>query len=117
MTDRRKVKRLMKIWIAIGAIVIVVGYGAFRAKDLAEGPRLEIISPLNGSSSHDALINIQGTAQNISFLTLNGNKIFTNEAGSYDEKILLSPGYNIVTLEARDRFGRTVTKELQLTYR
>jgi hypothetical protein len=117
MTDRRRVKWLMKVWIAVGAVVIVVGYGAFRAKDLAEGPRLEIVSPTNGFSSHDALIDIRGTVQNISFLTLNGNKIFTNEAGTYDEKILLSPGYNIVTLEAKDRFGRTVTKELQLTYR
>lgn len=117
MTDRRKVKRMLKVWIAVTAIVIVVGYGAFKAKNLAEGPRLEVSSPTNGYTSRTALVEIKGTAENISFLTLNGAKIFTDESGAYDESILLSPGYNVVTLEAKDRFGRTVTRELQLTYR
>ena len=116
MTDRRKVKRMVSVWIALGAIAIVVGYGAFRAKNLAEGPVLAIASPTDGTATNDSLVDIQGTAKNISFLTLDGNKIFTDQTGAYDEKILLSPGYNIVTLEARDRFGRIATKTLQLTY-
>jgi|SRR5581483_11239208 len=116
MTDRRKVKQLMKVWIAIGAVAIIVGYGAFRAKDLVAGPQISILSPANGSSVTNSAVVIKGTASNISFLTLNGNKIFTDESGSYSEKVLLSPGYNVITIEARDRFGRTKEKTLQLTY-
>ena len=117
MTDRRKVKRLVRTWIAIGAIAVIVGYGAFRAKDLAEGPMLEVTSPADGTAVHDSLVEIRGTTKNISFLTLNGNKIFTDQSGAYDEKILLSPSYNVVTLTARDRFGRIAAKTLQLTYK
>ncbi|HEU0080872.1 MAG TPA: hypothetical protein VFQ72_02515 [Candidatus Paceibacterota bacterium] len=115
MTDRRRVKRLMKIWITLGAIALVVGYGCFKAKSLAEGPRLVVESPADGSPFRDALVSVRGTAGNISFLTLNGNKIYTDESGAYSEDILLSPGYNKVTVEAQDRFGRKVTRTLQLT--
>lgn len=116
MTDRRRVKALMKFWIALGALAIIIGYGAFQAKNLAEGPKLAVLSPLSGATVHDSLVEIKGTAQNIAFLTLDGNKIFTNETGAYNEKILLSPGYNVITLEAKDRFGRTTRKELQVMY-
>lgn len=103
--------------IAVIAIAIVFGYGAFRAKALAEGPRLSIVSPRDGIATSSQLIEIKGTAKNISFLTLDGEKIFTDEAGMYDEKILLARGYNIITVEARDRFGRIARKTLQLTYK
>ncbi|HVT75101.1 MAG TPA: hypothetical protein VHD69_01630 [Candidatus Paceibacterota bacterium] len=114
MTDRRKVKRLMTMWIAIGAVLIIAGYGAFQAKNLAEGPVLSVDYPANGATVSNTLVEIGGTAKNIAFLTLNGDKIFTDEAGAYREKILVSPGYNMITLEARDRFGRIARKTLQL---
>lgn len=114
MTDRRKVRLVVKLWIIVIAAAIVIGYGAFQAKNFAEGPDITIVSPRNGETVTDALVSIQGTVKNISFLTLNGNKIFTNEAGAFDEKILLSNGYNVVTLTAEDRFGRTITKTLQI---
>lgn len=117
MTDRMKIKKMMRVWIALGAIAIILGYGAFRAKNLAEGPQLDIASPLTGSSSAESKIEVRGTTKNISFLKLNGNKIFTDELGMYKENMLLSPGYNVVTLEAWDRFGRMATKTLQLTYK
>jgi len=117
MTDRRKVTKIVRTWIAVIAVAIIIGYGAFRAKDLAEGPKLDITSPENGMTLYDSLLEIRGTAENISFLTLNGNKIFTDESGIYDEQILLAPGYNVITLTARDRFGRIATKTLQLTYK
>ena len=114
MTDRRRVKRLVKIWISLGVIAIILGYGAFKAKDLAQGPRLTISSPAEGQSFREALVSVSGTAENASFLTLNGNKIFTDESGRYSEKVLLSNGYNTMTVEAQDRFGRKVTRSLQL---
>lgn len=116
MTDRRKVKQLMKIWIALAGIAVILSYAAFRAKDLAEGPVIAVSSPRNGETVHDSLVSIRGTARNISFLSLNGNRIFTDESGAYNEKILLSPGYNSVTIEAEDRFGRTARQTLQLTF-
>jgi hypothetical protein len=117
MTDRRKIHALMKFWIALCAIAIVLGYGAFRSKDFIEGPELSLLSPLNGALVSDALIEIRGNAQNISFLTLNDDKIFTDEAGDFTERVLLSYGYNVMTLKAKDRFGRETVEKLELIYK
>lgn len=116
MTDRRQVKQLIRVWAAIGAVAIVLGYGAYRAKDFVRGPAVEIESPATGTSFSEPFIEIKGTARNISYLTLDGNKIFTDESGAWNERILLSPGYNIVQIRAEDRFGRTAATELELTY-
>ncbi len=117
MTDRRKVKQLVKIWVAIGAMSLIIGYGAFRAKDFVRGPELAVLSPFDGQLVRSSVVEIEGTAQNISFLTLNDGKIFTDESGKFKERILLSRGYNVMTVEAKDRFGRKVTKTLQLIYK
>lgn len=117
MTDRRKMKQLLKFWITLCVIGTIVGYAGFRAYDLVAGPKLVVTSPLNGSVSTDPYIEIQGVAQNIAFLTLNDDKIYTDETGVWSEKVLLSYGYNVISVEAKDRFGRSVRKTLQLMYK
>jgi len=117
MTDRVRTKRLLKIWIVIVIAAGFLGYAAFQAEALYLGPRLIIDSPISGLSTSTSLVTIEGSASNISYLSLNGEKIFTDEQGNFKERILLSYGYNIVTLSATDRFGRTVTKSLQLIYK
>ncbi len=117
MTDRRKIKQLLKFWVALCALGVVIGYAGFRAHNLVAGPKLIVESPADGSVTGNPYVEIKGTVKNISFLTLNDNKIFTDEAGVWNEKILLSYGYNVVSVEAKDRFGRSVKKTLQLMYK
>jgi hypothetical protein len=112
-----KVKRFVKIWIILAFIVVIAGYAAFQAQAFAKGPTIEVTSPRNGVISNESLITIEGTAKNISYLTLNGNKIFTDESGKFSESVLLSRGYNIMELDARDRFGRKTAQTLQLIYK
>lgn len=107
----------MKILGAIAVVAVIGGYGMYRAKTIAEGPKVFIESPEDGSLLSESLVTISGTAKNISFLNLNGAQIFTDESGRFEEKILLSYGYNVITLEAKDRFGRKTEKSLQLMYK
>ncbi|HEY9481238.1 MAG TPA: hypothetical protein VIR98_03360 [Candidatus Paceibacterota bacterium] len=116
MTDRRRVRRTLAAWIAIAAVALVAGYGAFRAKSLAEGPEIAITSPINGAVVHEALVEVSGTAKNISFLTLDGGKIFTDGEGAWKERVILSKGYNTVTVRADDRFGRSVSRTIEIIY-
>ncbi|MES3004929.1 MAG: hypothetical protein V4690_02335 [Patescibacteria group bacterium] len=86
--------------------VIIVGYSAFQAEKLIRGPVIEIYSPQNGSTYSKALIEIEGLAKNIAHINLNGRKIFTDKNGYFKEKLLLSPGYNIIKLDAEDKFNQ-----------
>lgn len=114
---RRETTKIIKTFFVLLALVILFGYAGFRAKDFVIGPVLEVNNPKNGTSVEESLVEITGSAKNISFLTLNGNKIFINEEGVFREKILLSYGYNIISVEAKDRFGRTENKIIQLVYK
>jgi hypothetical protein len=60
------------------------------------------------------LIEIQGRARNIAYINLNGTQMFTDKNGYFDEKLLLSPGYNVVTLDATDKFGKKTEKKMEL---
>ncbi len=93
---------------------IILGYGLFQAHKYIEGPVLTIYSPQNGAVFNSPLIQIDGKAENVAYLRLNGRQIYTDTVGRFSEKLLLSPGYTILTLDARDKFGKLVSKQLQL---
>jgi len=82
-----------------------------------EGPTLKITEPVSGFTSGDSLINIAGVATNISSITLNDNQIFVNEKGQFKEKLLLSPGYNVIEVEVVDKFNRQNKEVLEVVYK
>ena len=95
----------------------IFGYTYYRTQDLIRGPRIEISYPVNGSTLDTSLITIEGVARNIASITLNDRKIFVDEDGGIREDILLTYGYNVLTLKAEDKFGRKVTHRLELVYK
>ena len=94
--------------------LIIIGYGLFQGKKYIIGPVITIYSPQNGAAYNTPLIQVDGRVQNVSFLKLDGRQIFTDTKGRFSEKLLLSSGYNILVLDAQDKFGKTVSKKLEL---
>ncbi len=94
--------------------LIIVGYSLFQAQKLLSGPIIDIYSPQNGATYSETLIEIEGRARNISYLNLNDRPIFTDKNGYFKEKLLLSPGYNVIKLDARDKFKAHIEKRLEL---
>jgi hypothetical protein len=92
----------------------IAGYALFNARLLLAGPEITIESPQNGSSFTDPFIELHGTAKQTSFITLNGNELYTDEQGSFVVPLVLAPGTSIMKLSASDRFERK--KELTLWY-
>jgi hypothetical protein len=116
-TARRKARRIMKVSITLAAIAIVIGYGFLKARLFLEGPQVIVEAPIDGMVVNDSIITINGTAKNIAHLSLDGGKIFTDEAGVFSETRLLSYGYNTVTVSASDKFGRNTEKTLRIMYK
>lgn len=94
--------------------LFIVGYALFQASNLIRGPIIDIYTPQNGATYNSILIEIDGRARNIAYINLNGTKMFTDKDGYFSEKLLLSPGYNVVTLDATDKFGKHTEKKLEL---
>ena len=94
--------------------LFIVAYSLFQAWKLLSGPIIEVYTPQNGATYNQTLIEIDGRAKNISYLNLNDRPIFTDKDGKFSEKLLLSPGLNIIKLDARDKFKTYTEKKLQI---
>lgn len=104
--------------IRISAIVllglVIVAYSLFQAWKLISGPVISVYSPQNGASFSQTLIEITGRVKNVAYLNLDGRRIFTDKTGLFREQLLLSPGYNIIKLDAKDKFGAYTEKKLEV---
>ena len=101
--------------IALGLFfLIVIGYGYFEARALLFGPRIDIESQM--TVSHDKFVRIQGETQHIASLSMNGKAISVTKEGIFDEPYLLAPGSNRIYLEAKDKYGNTTTRVIQIYY-
>jgi len=113
----RNFASILKVFFTIVVIILIAGYIYYRTKDFIYGPVIIILSPENGSTINDSPVEIHGKAKNISYLSINDRQIFTDEDGNFNEKLLLSPGYNIISAKARDKFERNTEEALEIIYK
>lgn len=108
------VKNTIKISSIIAIVLFIGGYSLYEARNIIRGPIVEIFEPTDGSAIENPLIEVKGMAQNISSISINDRAITVDKEGVFSEKLLLSPGYNIIKLSASDKFGRHTEKMLEL---
>ena len=104
----------MRISLFILFGLIILDYSLFQAWKLISGPIVDIYTPQNGATYSQTLIEIDGRARNISYINLNDRPIFTDKDGYFKEKLLLSPGLNVIKLDARDKFKKYTEKKLEV---
>lgn len=103
--------------IAAGLLMaLVASYSWSRTRDLLRGPELTI-APIDAARLDSPLLGLEGEVRRVAHLQLNDGKIFADAAGHFSQKLLLYPGYNIIKLEATDRFGRRAARYIELAYR
>lgn len=100
----------------VGVIIMLVVYSLFAARGIIQNPRISIESPQNGTTIYSPLVTISGNTNTISYLRINGRSIPIHENNTFSNAIVLKEGYNVITLEAGDRFGRTTQRELHLMH-
>ena len=108
-------RTIIKRGLLMLGITIVVGYSYFALEGYVRGPRIELAGPENGVSTTTARITIAGRAIHVNTLTINGATTSPDLAGNFSESLLLAPGYNIMRVDAKDRYGRSVEKTIEMT--
>lgn len=100
----------------IGLIVLFIGtYAVTRIFAFVSGPSLIVTTPKDYALVREPLLTIQGSAARVAKIHVNGREIFTNEQGIFEDRLLVPPGYSIITLSAEDQFGRSITKTIHIT--
>jgi len=93
---------------------LLVIYSGYQARTLIIGPRVWIESPEDGEVLQSRIVSMEGRAKNISWISLNGRQIFTDEEGYWDEELIVSEGISIMSVKVRDRFGRESEKRVRI---
>lgn len=106
----------LKMIVPAIVVLVVIGYAYGRVEAFIAGPRLHISSPQAGESV-SPFVTLSATALNTEEVFLNDRLVFADEQGGIRESLLLFPGYNVVTLSAKDRFGRMSKKEIEFVYK
>ena len=105
--------RIMRITGTIVLLVLILFYVQFQSRNFINGPSITLSDDYEVVQHSQSFV-LRGTTENIVKLTLNGLDITTDEQGNFEHPVHLERGYNIVTLYAEDRFGRST--EIQRDY-
>lgn len=100
--------------ILIVFFILVLGYAYFEGRGLLYGPTISIEGRVMEVS--EPFITIEGKAEHIATLAMNGKTIPVTEEGNFSEPHVLAPGYNRITLAARDRYGKTTERVIEIVY-
>ncbi len=94
--------------------ILILGYAYYEARGALYGPHIQVSDEVTEVS--DPFIAIQGKADRIAELSMNGRPISVTEAGEFNEPYLLAPGLNRIMLDAKDRYGRTSQQIVRIVY-
>lgn len=94
--------------------VLILIYGIYEAQGLLFGPKINVSTEI--TVVHDPYVKVQGRAQRIVALSMNGKQIPVTEEGAFSEPFLLAKGGNRIALEAKDAYGRITARYVEIMY-
>ncbi len=107
--------RMIRSGAIISVLLVALWYIAFQARFMIEGPMVTLI-PEPQVVSKDRVIVLNGKTENITSLTVNGRPIATDPEGNFSEPVILENGYTIMSIDAKDRYGRSVHIERPMVF-
>lgn len=100
----------MKKYLIITAVIGILALVGYNVRDAVFGTPLEVEAAKDGTTLHDSFISLSGVARQARELLINGRSVALDRSGHFSDAIILSPGYNIVEIALKDRFGKVETK-------
>ncbi len=94
-------------WAVIAIIFLaILGYLVYQLDFLIAAPKLVLEYPAQDLTINNSSIIISGQAEYSAKLTINGQQIFVDSDGRFEQEINLSQGLNTLQIEAVNRFGK-----------
>ena len=106
-------KILRNTLVALVAVICLV-YLGFKVEAIVKPPVLIVDSPTDNYLTKEKSINIIGTTQAETLVTVNGQKVLVNETGKFSEMLGLNPGLNIITVVAKKNHSRENSIQLRV---
>ncbi|NBV42919.1 hypothetical protein EBR96_09160 [bacterium] len=105
-TKSEKTKSLIQKSVLGLFVLFAVGFVGTKLYPIVHGPAIDVSTLTDGGSVADAMVRISGIASFTQDLVVNGKSLALSPNGSFEEKLVLNPGYNIISVQGSDRFGK-----------
>lgn len=114
---KQDAKKILKVVSMSLLFALILFYAFYRSKDLIFGVKITGVSLTDGAEVSNQVLEISGNARNAVDLTLDDREISIDQDGNFKENLALLPGYNIISIRAKDKFGHTDEKDYKITYK
>lgn len=109
-------KKVVSWGSSILLFIIIAGYGIWISRDLLFGIHISVSGIYDGEQAAESILSLGGTARHANKVTVDGHIVPIAQSGAWSDTIVLLPGYNIVSISATDKFGRTNIKTYHVYY-
>lgn len=107
-------KKTIKMISLIAFFVFIIAFTFLNSRDLIFGVKIKNVNIVDNQKMTDSILEVTGIAKNAKNLSLNGREISIDQKGNFEETLALLSGYNLITIEARDKFGNVDEKNYQI---
>lgn len=109
--------RFLGVIFGIIIFLLVGGYLFYQLNFLISPPRLIIFEPAGDIAIEKNTIIVKGQTEIGAKLTINGQPVYINKDGSFEQKINLNQGLNTIKIEAANRFGKSRSEVRRIVLR
>lgn len=106
--------RTITIIISIILVLAILGYLGYQVKAANTPPRITVSQPINGATINSSSTLLSGHVDPGSKLAVNGQNIYVDGRGNFNQMISVNPGQNSLDFQAQSNFGKTSTKEVTI---
>ncbi len=113
MEHKKSFKSIVRNGLIVLLFLFIILYAHSRTAFLSQGVSLSVENLENGQTIPSRVLTLEGTAKRAVMITVNNREVLIDEKGGFKDTIILYPGINILTIEAKDKFDNY--KQLQYT--
>jgi len=107
--------KVLSLFLGLMFVALTLGYIIWQLWSINRTPVLVVTEPKNNAVIFGSVVNVSGHTDPGAEVNVNGQNIFVDGKGGFQTQAALSPGPEEITITAANRFGKSVTRGLNIT--
>lgn len=107
--------KVLSLIFGLMFVTLTLGYIIWQLWSINRTPVLKITEPQNNAVISGSAVNVSGDTDPGADVSVNGQNIFVDSKGSFQTQAALSPGPEEITITAANRFGKSVSRVINIT--
>jgi cytoskeletal protein RodZ len=107
--------KILSVILGLAFIILTLGYIIWQLWSINKTPSLVVSEPQNNAVISGSATNVSGQTDPGTDVSVNGQSIFVDSKGGFKTQAALSPGPEEITITASNRFGKSVSRDINIT--